>query len=131
MPEQAEPGQPPSPIVFILAIALILVIAFVATQSDHGAGQSSTQFARGKQIYRTTCIACHHPDPRKEHGTGETFGPPIAGSSFELIKMRVRSTSYPAGYKPKRDTQLMTAFEMNDEDLRALHIFVNQPDAPR
>ncbi len=80
---------------------------------------------RGRKIFNSICVACHHPDPTKEWGTSGTFGPPIAGSSFELLKMRVLSTNYPAGYKPKRDTKNMTTFQLPDDDLRSLERFLN------
>ena len=66
----------------------------------------------------------HHPDPSKEYGSQGTFGPPLAGSSFELIKMRVLSMEYPEGYTPKRDTQLMTTLDLNEDQLRALHTYI-------
>ncbi len=35
------------------------------------------------------------------------MGPPIAGSSRELIEARVLHSSYPTGYHPKRASHLM------------------------
>ena len=61
------------------------------------------------------------PDPAKEYSKVSNHGPPIAGSSLELIRTRVLSTSYPKGYKPKRKTQSMTTFKMTDAELRGLH----------
>ena len=112
--------------VVILLIALVVVIIFVAARSGQDKDKAKTPFARGKQIYRTICIACHHPDPEKEYGNLGTFGPAIAGSSYELLKMRVLTTSYPKGYKPKRDTQLMTTFDLKEDQLRALHTYINR-----
>ena len=42
-------------------------------------------------------------DPAK---TG-TLGPPVAGSSRELVDARVLRVAYPPGYQPKRPTTLM------------------------
>lgn len=127
--EQKDERGRGTPTVATILIALVIVIAFVVARSGQESDRADTPLERGRQIYGTICIACHHPDPSKEHGTAGTNGPPIAGSSFELIKMRVLSTSYPEGYKPKRDTRLMTTFALEEDQLRALHTFLNHPKA--
>ena len=60
---------------------------------------------------------------------GGTFGPPIADSSLELLRLRVLGTEYPEGYAPKRDTSLMTPFPLTGTQIRALHAFLQ--DAAR
>ena len=72
---------------------------------------------RGKTTYFTVCIACHNANPRLE-----ALGPPIAGSSRELIEARVVHGAYPPGYQPKRRSQAMPAFPQlagNVDDLTA------------
>ena len=67
--------------------------------------------AKGKQVYLANCAACHGPDPSKDGA----LGPAITGSAKALIEARVMNgngnygKSYPAGYKPKRDTRIMVA----------------------
>ena len=51
------------------------------------------------------CIACHNPNPE----ISGPLGPPVKGSSRELLEARVVSASYPPGYQPKRATQQMVA----------------------
>ena len=50
--------------------------------------------------------------------------PSIADASLELLTGRVLRKEYPAGYKPKRDTQLMTAFPDLAPEIPALHAFL-------
>lgn len=126
--ESAKPDRSTITLV-ILLIALVAVGIFVATRTEDEVGMPKTAFEVGKRMYRSICIACHHPDPSKQYGTAAAFGPPIAGSTLELLEMRVLSTSYPKGYKPKRNTQLMTTFKMTDAQLAGLHTYVNHPDA--
>lgn len=59
-------------------------------------------------IYMTNCVVCHNPDPNLPGSQG----PPIAGSSRELVEARVLHLSYPPGYKPKRNTHAMRALPM-------------------
>jgi mono/diheme cytochrome c family protein len=64
-----------------------------------------TPVERGRIIYMINCAVCHNPDPN----LAGTQGPPLAGSSRELIAARVLHLAYPPGYTPKRNTHLMRA----------------------
>lgn len=66
----------------------------------------SDPVARGRWIYVANCISCHNPNPNLPG----LIGPPIAGSSTELIRDRVLHLAYPPGYHPKRTTHEMRAF---------------------
>jgi mono/diheme cytochrome c family protein len=112
-----------------IGAGLVIVVIVLAMGPKADAGPGVDPRKRGKRIYTTICGMCHHPDPTQQYGTSGAFGPPIAGSSFELLKMRVRNGRYPKGYKPKRTTRLMTSFELTDDQLRALHAFVSDPNA--
>ncbi len=59
--------------------------------------------SRGKQVYLAQCISCHNPDPSK----AGPLGPPVKGSSRELLEARVVRGTYPPGYTPKRDSAIM------------------------
>lgn len=77
---------------------------------------------KGRTVYMTTCVVCHHPDPKLVGPTG----PEIHGSSLELIKAKLLKGGYPEGYKPKRDTHLMPTFiEEHSEDIDAIYAFLN------
>ncbi len=65
-----------------------------------------TPVQRGRIVYMTHCIVCHNINPN----LAGTQGPPIAGSSRELLRDRLLHLSYPPGYKPKRYTHNMRAF---------------------
>jgi mono/diheme cytochrome c family protein len=59
--------------------------------------------ARGRQIYQAQCITCHASDPAQPGA----LGPPVKGSSPELLEARVLRGAYPPGYTPKRSTAVM------------------------
>ena len=59
--------------------------------------------ARGRQVYLAQCTTCHNSDPSKDG----PLGPPLRGSSRELIEARVLRGTYPPGYRPKRGTAIM------------------------
>jgi mono/diheme cytochrome c family protein len=79
-----------------LGTALLLAACGESGPVEHSA-------RRGKAVYQTNCIACHNPDPAQPG----TLGPPIAGSPRVLVESRIRTATYPEGYTPKRETQLM------------------------
>lgn len=59
--------------------------------------------ALGRQIYLGQCIACHASDP----GERGPVGPPVKGASRELLEARIVRGTYPPGYTPKQNTQVM------------------------
>lgn len=65
----------------------------------------ATPVERGRAIYLSRCVICHNQNPN----LAGIKGPPIAGSSRELVEGRVLRLQYPPGYKPKRTTHAMKA----------------------
>jgi len=108
-------------VLLTMAVALVLLALGVPAQA---AGDA----AKGQQIYLSVCIACHGPDPSKDG----PLGPSITGSSKALIEARVMNgnaqydKSYPKGYKPKRDTRLMTPFPHLKPNIDDLTAFLNK-----
>ncbi len=102
-------------IFLLMSAALILAV---------GSASAAGDAAKGKQTYMANCAACHGPDPSKDGA----LGPAIKGAAKALIEARVMNgngnygKSYPAGYKPKRDTRIMVALphlKGNLDDLTA------------
>ena len=87
------------------------------------AHNKSKLLARGKALYIAECIVCHNLNPKMAGATG----PEIYGSSLELVTARILTLGYPPGYKPKRDTELMPEFDHLEEDIPAIHAFLNTP----
>ena len=52
------------------------------------------------------CATCHDVDPSRDR-PGSFGGPPVTGSSRELLEAKVVGNQYPDGYSPKRPTQFM------------------------
>ena len=77
----------------------------IALSSCGGPVTPMTPAQRGRIVYVTNCIICHNPDPNLPGSQG----PPIAGSSRELVYDRVMFLKYPPGYQPKRTTHAMRA----------------------
>ena len=74
--------------------------------------------AKGKAVFMANCIACHNMDPAKVG----PIGPAIKGASKELLEAKVINNTYPAGFKPQRDTKIMPPLphlKANLDDLAA------------
>ena len=71
---------------------------------------------RGRQAYLGNCVACHNTDPAQPG----PVGPPIKGSSRELLEAKVLNGTYPPGYTPKRPTKVMVPIPAVAPDIAAL-----------
>ncbi len=80
---------------------------------------------QGRQIYLSTCIACHNADPAKDGA----LGPAVAGSSRELVEARVLRGEYPDGTVPKREGAVMVAMPFLEKQIPALAAYL--APAPR
>lgn len=80
------------------------------------------QIEAGKKIYTQYCISCHNPDPTQVG----SVGPALKGSSLDLLKARVLSSTYPAGYRPQRPTKVMPSFPYLEKDIPSLNAFINK-----
>jgi len=84
---------------FAVSLAVLLGVA-----AGCGPQQAlSPEAERGRQVYQSQCIACHNPDPAQ----AGPVGPPVKGSSRELLETKVLKGTYPPGYQPKRPTAVM------------------------
>lgn len=94
-----------------------------ADQAGAPAATAESPAVAGRKLYMQYCVACHNANP-KEDGM---IGPANAGSSLELVRLKVLHNEYPAGYKPKRTTKSMMAIPtLKEPELEALHAFLNQ-----
>lgn len=75
----------------------------------------------GKNLYTSKCIRCHNANPTK----AGIIGPDIAGSSLELITAKTQHREYPKGYIPKRKTKIMPIIKMNENEIKAIHKYLN------
>ncbi|PJZ71057.1 cytochrome C [Leptospira perolatii] len=102
----------------------LLVLIFVAIQSQCKGNQSLSPEEllkeKGKSLYLSNCASCHNMNPSIDG----SVGPAIFGSSFELLKARIREGSYPPGYTPKRTSAVMPRFPYGDEEIKALEAFL-------
>jgi len=99
----------------------LLLLSCNKNQNDNVAKPLSSLESKGKAVYMSNCIACHHPDPRLPG----SIGPDVAFSSLELLTARIVKAEYPAGYKPKRESQMMPAFPQLEKDIPAIHAYLN------
>jgi mono/diheme cytochrome c family protein len=85
------------------AKAPLIIAAFAAVAAL--SCKPATPVERGRAIYLSRCVICHNQNPK----LAGIKGPPIAGSSRELVEGRVLRLQYPPGYTPKRKTHAMKA----------------------
>ena len=104
---------------FALALALLASIALDVCSKP--APPLSGAARIGQKVYMSICVACHNVDPRFPGATG----PDLQGASLELTRMKTQQRSYPAGYKPKRQTKDMPIFILTEAEILGLHAFLN------
>jgi len=85
-----------------------------------------TPVQRGRVIYMTNCVVCHNADPNLPGSQG----PPIAGSSRELVEARVLHLAYPPGYTPKRKTHAMRAIPTLAPEIDNIVAFLAAAEKP-
>ena len=83
-------------------------------------GTLSAEAERGRQTFLAQCTACHNVDPSQPG----SVGPPVKGSSRELIEAKVLRGSYPPGYTPKRPTSIMQPIPAVAPDIPALAAYL-------
>ena len=86
------------------AIPTVLVVV-LAPLIGCSESKPLTPVERGRRVYLMNCVVCHNPDPTQPGSQG----PPIAGSSRDLVEARVVHATYPPGYTPQRTTHGMPA----------------------
>ena len=100
------------------ALALALTGAVLAGCSDQSGQSAAAQ--RGRQIYLAQCTQCHNPDPVQPGAVG----PPIKGSSKDLLEAKLLRGNYPPGHTPKRPTAIMPQQPAVAPDIPALAEFL-------
>jgi mono/diheme cytochrome c family protein len=103
-------------------LSLFLPLFFLACTSSAPSSAEEELIKRGQTTYITQCASCHNADPKKEG----VLGPAVFGSSKQLLEARVLNGIYPAGYSPKRQTQVMQALPHLKNEMDALTSFLNQ-----
>jgi mono/diheme cytochrome c family protein len=82
---------------------LALVVLGAALVGGCSESSNDPVVQRGRQVYLSQCTQCHAVDPSQSG----PVGPPVNGSSRELLEARILRAAYPPGYKPKRSTSVM------------------------
>jgi mono/diheme cytochrome c family protein len=75
---------------------------------------------RGRQLYLAHCTACHATDP----SLAGPVGPPVKGSSRELLEAKLLHGTYPPGYRPRRPTSVMPLQPTFTRDIPALAAYL-------
>jgi mono/diheme cytochrome c family protein len=86
-----------------LALTALLAVASVLAACSEEPSSTGPSAERGRQVYLAQCISCHNANP----ALAGPLGPPMKGASRELLEAKVLKGTYPAGYTPKRPTNLM------------------------
>ena len=94
----------------------VVWVALVIAAGGCSDSELSPVAERGRQAYQANCIACHNADPSQPG----PVGPPLKGSSRELLEAKVLNGSYPPSYTPKRPTKVMTPIPAVAPEIPAL-----------
>lgn len=97
-----------------------MAVAVVMYACSEPPGGASAPAERGRQIYLGQCTPCHATDPAQ----AGPVGPPVKGSSRELLEAKLLRGSYPGGYRPKRASTVMSPQPALVADIPALAEFL-------
>jgi mono/diheme cytochrome c family protein len=100
----------------LAAVATLAVVAAAGCAQE----QLSPEAERGRQVYQAQCIVCHNADPAQSGA----IGPAVKGSSEELLRTKIVSGGYPAGYAAKRPTKVMQPMPHVANDVPALAAYL-------
>jgi mono/diheme cytochrome c family protein len=101
-------------------LALVSAAGFALALSACSSEKLSPEAERGRQVYLSSCIACHAADPAQPG----PVGPEVKGSSQELLEAKMLHGKYPPGYKPKRPTAVMPPQPQLARDIPALAAYL-------
>jgi mono/diheme cytochrome c family protein len=99
----------------------LAAVALVLGATACGGPAPSPEAERGRQVYLAHCTACHATDPAQPG----PVGPPVKGSSRELLEARLLRGTYPPGYHPKRSTTIMPPQPQVAGDIGALAAYLH------
>jgi mono/diheme cytochrome c family protein len=99
---------------------LALVVVGAALLSGCSESSKDPLAERGRQVYLAQCTQCHAVDPSQ----AGPVGPPVKGSSRELLEVRILRAAYPPGYTPKRSTSVMPPQPAVAPDIPALAAYL-------
>ncbi len=100
---------------------LLFIISLSACKNADNEVKLTPLEQKGKSVYLSNCIACHNPNPT----LAGSVGPEVSHSSLELLTARIMKAEYPPNYKPKRQSNLMPAMPELQNDIPALHAYLN------
>ena len=101
-----------------LVVTLAGVAALAGCSDQPGPGGPAAE--RGRQTYLAQCIACHNSEP----SLAGPVGPPLRGSSRELLDAKLLKGTYPPGYTPKRPTTIMQPQPALEPEIASLAAFL-------
>jgi mono/diheme cytochrome c family protein len=110
------------------ALAAAVAWCTACGSSEPLAPRLSDAAERGRATFVWACGACHNA--QNPFADGIT-GPPVARASRELLEARIMRAEYPAGHRPKRDTQQMPAQPHLRERLDDLTAFLAEVPEPK
>ena len=108
---------------FGLIAAVCLVLALMSACGEKAEEVTGPDPARGRRLYLATCIVCHNTDPSKPGSQG----PPVKGSSLELLEAKVLHKRYPPDYKPQRTTKAMPNYPQLRRRIPDIAAYLAQP----
>ena len=79
---------------------------------------------KGKRLYMANCIQCHNRDPNLKG----SLGPELIDAPLEVMTSKVMTGLYPAvlpaGFVPKRKSKAMKKIPKLQNDIPAIHAWV-------
>jgi len=102
------------------ALRFLAPLLMASTVFGCGGPSLDPEAERGRQVYLAQCTACHATDPAQ----AGPVGPPVKGSTRQLLESKVVRGTYPPEYRPKRPTAVMPLQPQVANDIPALAAYL-------
>src|SRR5262249_11087657 len=102
------------------ALRFLAPLLMASTVFGCGGPSLDPEAERGRQVYLAQCTACHATDPAQ----AGPVGPPVKGSTRELLESKGVRGTYPPEYRPKRPTAVMPLQPQVANDIPALAAYL-------
>ncbi len=118
------PQKAPAPKIVVKKVTAAVVGTAVAAEAAPAVDPQAALIEKGRKLYVSNCISCHNRDPN----IAGAIGPIMVDAPLSVMTSKVMTGRYPdvlpPGFVPKRNTKQMRPLKKLQNDIPAIHAWV-------